>query len=197
LTVLSVAQKSPGWYQDMIWTAYFTGMRRGELLGLKRSQVRLGKRMIVLGPEDTKESNWKRIPIHKLLVPTLEQALCDSPALIGGSFFSLFTDNGIIPVRVETFKNCWERACKKLDLPKPWPRFHDLRHTWKTNARRSGMSDEIQRAIMGHATRGLSVHDRYGRISDQELLDAIDQMTFDHGETEILVCSKDECLQPT
>ena len=32
--------------------------------------------------------------------------------------------------------------------------------------------------------------ERYGRISDEELLQAIDQMTFDHGETEILVSAQ-------
>jgi hypothetical protein len=72
-------------------------------------------------------------------------------------------------------------------LSKPWPRFHDLRATWKVNARRSGVSEELQRAIMGHADRGRSVHDRYGYISDQELVDAINKMTFDHGETAIFL----------
>ncbi len=40
---------------------------------------------------------------------------------------------------------------------------------------------------MGHWFKGKSVNDRYGRISDKELLDAIKKMTFDHGETEIFV----------
>ena len=89
--------------------------------------------------------------------------------------------------------NCWPRACEALEekelLKKPLPRFHDLRHTWKTNARRSGMDPEIREAILGHAERGKSVVERYGRISDQELVQAIDLMTFDHGETEILLAN--------
>jgi hypothetical protein len=74
-----------------------------------------------------------------------------------------------------------------MKLPDPKPRFHDLRHTWKSNARRSGMDSEIREAILGHAQRGLSVTERYGRISEAELVREIDKMTFDHGETEILV----------
>lgn len=35
-----------------------------------------------------------------------------------------------------------------------------------------------------------SVHERYGRISSEELVDAIDKMTFDNGKTEILVCRR-------
>ena len=40
---------------------------------------------------------------------------------------------------------------------------------------------------MGHWYRGRSVNERYGRISDAELIRAIDEMSFDHGETEIQV----------
>jgi hypothetical protein len=83
----------------------------------------------------------------------------------------------------------WDRNVAKVDLDPP-PRFHDLRHTWKTNARRSGMHPEIERAIMGHSQRGKSVHEGYGFISDEELVRAIDGMTFDHGETQILVAGR-------
>jgi len=68
-------------------------------------------------------------------------------------------------------------------------RFHDLRHTWKTNARRSGMDSEIRERILGHRTKGLSVTERYGVVSDQELIKAVDLLTFDHGETEIHVAT--------
>jgi hypothetical protein len=39
----------------------------------------------------------------------------------------------------------------------------------------------------GHWYKGKSVNDRYGSISDEELLVAIGNMTFSRGETEILV----------
>ncbi len=63
--------------------------------------------------------------------------------------------------------------------------FHDLRHTWKTNARRSGIDPEIREAIMGHWFRERSIAERYGRIGDQELVTEIDKMTCDHGPSEI------------
>jgi hypothetical protein len=40
---------------------------------------------------------------------------------------------------------------------------------------------------MGRWFKGKTANARYGRISDQALLDAIDKMTFDHGGTEIIV----------
>jgi hypothetical protein len=38
---------------------------------------------------------------------------------------------------------------------------------------------------MGHWFKEKSVSERYGFISKQELIEAIDQMTFDHGPTQI------------
>jgi integrase len=185
----------PAWFGPMILTAYYTGMRRGEILGLTRKQVNLSKRIITLSPEDTKEANWKRVPIHGELIPILEERL--RVTSIGSDKVFLWQDKkNLRPLELETFKNAWPRACESLDLKKPWPRFHDLRHTWRTNARRSGMDPQIAESILGHWCKGKSVNDRYGRISDQELVQAIDKLTFDHGETEIWVaqnmCVRDQ-----
>ena len=65
--------------------------------------------------------------------------------------------------------------------------FHDLRHTWRANARRSGVNFEIAESILGHWFRGKPINELYGYISDEELLAAVDKMTFDHGATQILV----------
>jgi len=184
-----IAAHCPAWFRSVIWTAYYTGMRRGEILELTRNQVKLSRRLIQLGPEDTKEGHWKRVPIRLELIPILDDALRVT-ALGCENVFLLKDGKGVRPLELESSKNPWPRACKALDLPKPWPRYHDLRHTWKTNARRSGMDSELREAILGHAERGKSVVERYGRISDAELINAVDGMTFDHGPTEILVADR-------
>jgi len=185
-----ISERCPKWFRPIVWTGYYTGMRRGEILGLTRKQVNLAKRMITLSPGHTKEGHWKRVPIHRDLAQVLEEAL--RVTCLGTEKLFLLKDGpSIRPLELETFKNPWPRACEAMQekglLKKPFPRFHDLRHTWKTNARRSGMDPEIREAILGHAERGKSVIERYGRISDEELIHAIDGMTFDHGETEIWV----------
>ncbi|MGO9120497.1 MAG: tyrosine-type recombinase/integrase [Desulfomonilaceae bacterium] len=187
------ADRCPGWFQLAIWTAYYTGMRRGEIFDLTRKQVNLKERMITLSPRDTKEAHWKRVPIHQELVPYLKEAL-RLPSLTSEKVFLVRDGQGIRPLGKDTIKNPWPRACKALKeaklLKEPFPRFHDLRHTWKTNARRSGMDPEIRESIMGHWLKEKSVSERYGRISNEELLQSIDSMTFDHGNTEILVGSQ-------
>jgi hypothetical protein len=49
------------------------------------------------------------------------------------------------------------------------------------------MDPEIRESILGHAGKGKSVSEGYGRIGDQELIKAIENKTFDHGSTEIVV----------
>ena len=158
-------------------------MRRGEVLGLTRKNVRLDRRMILLGADNTKERRSKRVPIHRDLVPVLEDAL--KVQAIGTD--RVFLHNGKPVTHRDEVRWCWDRKVIAIDGLDPMPRFHDLRHTWKTNARRSGMHPEIEKAIMGHSSRARAVHEGYGLISDEELVKAIDAMTFNHGETEILV----------
>ena len=80
----------------------------------------------------------------------------------------------------------WESAVRKAGLPSSF-HFHDIRHVWKGNARRSGIDPEIREDIMGHWWAGKNVNTRYGYISNDELVQAIDRFTVDNGDTEIWV----------
>jgi integrase len=170
------------WFRPLIKTAYFTGMRRGEIVDLKRNQVNLERRMIIITPPGTKEKNWKRIPIsrdfHRLLVEIMAVPIlrCDYVFTISGH-----------KTNTESFKRQWKNAVRGLD---PAPRFHDLRHTFKVNMRNSGVDPEITETIMGHSTRTKSVKERYGRVLDAELIQAIDKLRFDFGPTVILTAKK-------
>ncbi|MGA8829982.1 MAG: hypothetical protein WB554_00095 [Desulfomonilaceae bacterium] len=44
--------------------------------------------------------------------------------------------------------------------------------------------------ILGHSDRAFDVSERYGVISDDELVHAIDRFTYDNGFTQILAVSK-------
>jgi len=51
------------------------------------------------------------------------------------------------------------------------------------------MDPATRNFICGHSSRRV-VEDLYIHLSDEELLKAVDSMTFDHGETEILVSTR-------
>ncbi len=174
---------TPEWFQRFVLTAYYSGARRGELMSLTRNQVDLAGRIMRFGPEDTKERNWKRVPIHRDLVPILEECM-KVRSFESDKFFLMQDTKGTRPVHKEAIKSQWRRRVEKLGFD-PRPHLHDLRHTWRTNARRSGVDPQIAEAILGHWFKGKSVNDRYGVISDQELVQAVDRMILDNGETVI------------
>ncbi len=169
----------PTWTQPVAQAMYFTGMRRGEALGLTWENVNLESRIIRLYAQQTKERKPKRIPIHQSLIPILESVR--KVRSIG--FDQVFLIDGIRPPCEDSLRKPWKHAVKAAGLD-PALTVKDLRHVWKTNAARSGMDYEIRETIMGHA---IGIAGRYGRISDLDLILAIDRMTFDHGKTEILV----------
>jgi len=79
-------------------------------------------------------------------------------------------------------KKAWKMAVEKSGLK--GLQMKDLRHSWKTNAHRSRMDPTTRNCICGHSSRR-SVEDLYINISDEELLRAVDEMTFNHGWTQI------------
>jgi integrase len=176
-----IVDELPGWYAPMAWTAYYTGMRQGEIRKLTRDQLDLEQRIIRLGPKDTKEGKHKRIPIHKDLVPILETVLSADAVVTD----RVFLRDGS-PIARTQMRRSWERAVRRAGL-KESITFHDIRHVWKTNARRSGMDEELREDIMGHWNSGKSINSRYGYISNEELVRAMDGFSCDHGETEIWV----------
>ena len=134
----------PAYYRPVVQTAYFSGMRRGVIMGLSRRQLNLKSRITRLGERDVKERRAKRVPIHSELVPILEQChKVTSPET--DRVFVIQDEEGIRPPSFESTKNPWRRRISKLGL-EPAPRFHDLCHTWKPNARRSGMPPRFKRA---------------------------------------------------
>ncbi|MFC1833209.1 tyrosine-type recombinase/integrase [Thermodesulfobacteriota bacterium] len=103
----------PPWLKPIIETAYYTGMRRGEILGLAHKQVNLSTRIIHLSAEDTKEGNKKRIPVHRTLVPVLREAM-KVTSLESERVFRIKDGKGVRPPWKESPKNPWRRAVTKL-----------------------------------------------------------------------------------
>lgn len=118
-----IVDLSPSWVRPVFLSAYFSGMRRGELLGLTWNQVDLKARIARLSPHDTKEGRSKRVPLRSEVVAVLEQCR---------RVRSLATDKVFLidgrPPNGESIKNPWRRACKAVALVDQRPRFHDLRN---------------------------------------------------------------------
>lgn len=178
------------WLKALAQIQYYTGLRQEEALKLMLWQVDLEHRVLYFGPQDVKERNRKKVPIHKELLPVLEKLLQQSPTNRMDQRLILIQDldgKGTRPPAQSSLKNPWRSIVDIIGL-KPRPRLTDLRHTWRRNARRSNVSHYIAESILGHWTAEATVQRRYGKwIETSELIEEIDKMTFDHGETHIFV----------
>jgi len=145
-------------------------------------------RIIRLRRHQPKERKPKRVPIHTELMDIL------NPARSGKSLGDLvFRSPEGNPVLADSVRQAWNKAVEEFatlsdqhaDIRVMTVR--DLRHVWATNALRSGMDPFIREAIVGHSLKRKDVSARYLSFDDEDLVKAIDGMTFDHGDTKIWI----------
>jgi len=153
-------EELPEYLQAIVNMAYYTGMRLGELLVLRWSNVSFFDAEIRLDPGTTKNDEPRTIPLTGELHEMLKFERQRNP---DGEF--IFA-RGNYPLRV--FRKAWVSACKRARLTGLL--FHDLRRTGLRNLVRAGVPERVAMAISGHKTR--SVFERYNIVSGRDLKEA-------------------------
>jgi len=156
--------------RPILLTAYWTGLRKGEILKLTWNKVDLKKRLITLEAEDTKTREPRKAPIPE----PLHDALCSMPRAIHDNHVFLYKGKPIKDI-ITSLKT----ACKKAGIV--WGKnkeggfiFHDLRHTANDNMREAGIDQLVRMHITGHKT---DVMDRrYSHVKSRELHQAADRL---------------------
>jgi len=141
--------------------AYYTGMRRGEILNLTWDRVDMKRRMIILDPPNTKTNRKRLVPMNEILVRLFMELSKVRPI----DHKNVFTYKG---KRMETLYSAFESACKKAGIEDF--HFHDLRHCFNTRARKAGIHDHVIMAITGHTT--LEMFERYDTVDEEDILKA-------------------------
>ncbi len=162
-------------YVAQIFISLYTGMRMGEVNALKPENVDLNKRIIHVRStiavgvdrhlfinEHTKTSAGMRdVPIPKVLVPILEEALAKYKKNKYGLLFYNHEDDSIITTgQVGCF---FKRACKKCDIE---PRGqHCLRHTFATRCVEAHVDYNVLKTWLGHTDIHVTL-DTYTDVCD-------------------------------
>lgn len=161
--------KESGVY-EMYYIELATGLRRGELLGLKwedvdlaagtihvRRQVARINGEITEAPLKTKNS-YRSVSIGEDAVEILmyQKEKTDSeyvfPSPTGG------------PISPDSVLHMLHRVLKRAGLPKV--RFHDLRHTFATLALQNGVDVKTVSGMLGHFSAGFTL-DTYAHVTTQ------------------------------
>ena len=153
----------PEYLRPVLAIGYHTGMRLGEIQGLRWGQVDFLNRIIRLNAGETKNDEAREIPISDELYAMLEACHLKRPT---GCPFVCNRDGQPIG----DFRRVWYDRCSKLGLGQMEEQgrrrgkyrgliFHDLRRTFVTDAEYAGAPRHEVMKVTGHKTE--SVYKRY------------------------------------
>jgi site-specific recombinase XerD len=144
-----------------------TGMRKGEIYGLRWEQVNLADRSIHVRNGKTRGSA-RRIPMNEAVQELLSE-LCKVRK--GDFVFPSPRKKG------ERFRDPKVGFMKAVKLAKiPHIRFHDLRHTFATRLVRSGVDIVTVQHLLGHSN--IMMTSRYAHSDADAKMDAVERLDF-------------------
>ncbi|GKS59850.1 integrase [Nitrospira sp.] len=154
---------APEHLKPVLMTAYYTGMRIGEVLNLTWDRVDASEGFIRLRAEDTKNGEARAVPMS--LIPggkALFAQLAKVRRLDTNNVF-LFRGRPIDRVHHAFYTACENAGIRDL-------RIHDLRHCAATNLRRAGVDTVTAMRIIGHKSERM--HRRYNAVEESDLVKA-------------------------
>lgn len=145
---------------------YWTGMRAGEILGLKWDQISLEEGWIRLEPGTTKNGHGRTVPlvaeVRDYLAAWKEDTLLQDPT---SAWVCHYRGKRLQKIS----KRMWRETCESVGLSGKL--FHDLRRTAVRNMVRAGIPERVAMEISGHRTR--AVFDRYDIVNEADLSNAV------------------------
>jgi len=150
--------------RPIIVVALQTGMRQGEILGMKWENVDFEQKTIYIA--HTKTGRPRKLPMNKPVEVELRSLKQDASS--EEHVFS-YARTGL---KLTTFRHAWDGACTEAKIS--GLRFHDLRHTFATRLRAKGVHEMDIMSLLGHTT--LQMTSRYTHAMPENLRTAVDSL---------------------
>lgn len=151
----------------IIKLAIETGMRKGEIVSIRKRHIDLRRRIIHL--PDTKNNQSRDVPLTKAAAAVLKDAL-QNPIRPIGTDLVFFGDDPKDRNKPYIIDNSWKTVRKKAGIT--GLRFHDLRHEAVSRLVEAGLSDMEVAAISGHKT--MQMLRRYTHLRAEDLVQKLD-----------------------
>lgn len=131
-------------FAQFLWLLILTGQRRGEVSGMRWSELDLDKGLWTLPAKRAKNSTSHIVPLSPLVISILKSV----PRFQGSDL--VFTTNGLNPI--SGFGRFKRRLDEAVGLGAEDWRFHDLRRTMATNMAMMRVQPHIIEAVLNHKT---------------------------------------------
>lgn len=155
-------KNSPPYLYNIVFAAFQTGMRRGELLGLKWDNVNLANGTITITVENSKSKKERTIPINKNLYVLFKSLKNEGPYVFSGK------------KQIKDIKKSFNTAKKLANIDLKF-RFHDIRHTVASRlVTEYGVDLVTVASILGHSN--LKMLERYAHTRREIELSALDAL---------------------
>lgn len=151
---------------DSVLILLYTGMRIGELLALKKTDINRRQKYIKITKSKTK-SGIRIIPIHPRIWPLIETRLSSPDDF-------LITDENGRPYSYARYCQLWKSIMKEIHGEKHTP--HDTRHTFATLLDNAEVNEAAKKRILGHAGKDVT-EAVYTHKSLRQLRKAIERLT--------------------
>jgi len=149
---------NPYWLRALLLMALHTGMRRGEILNLRWSNINFLKRTIIV--VKSKNDEKRTIPMSNTLYNLLNSI--DVRDISGRVF----------PISGSSLRQAFDKLVFKTSLEDF--RFHDLRHTFATRLIQAGINIYVIKELLGHKTITMTM--RYAHHYPESLRHGVEVM---------------------
>lgn len=171
------------WYKHQLLIALHTGMRMGEINGLKPTDIDLEKRIIFVRRTIARGKNYqvvihdqpktrageRTIPINKAVYPVLEDALNNYKENKDGLLFYDFVRDR--PICTAMVNSSFTRVCDRAGIPHRGQ--HGLRHTFATRSIEAGVPAPVLAKWLGHTNVSVTLNtytDVFNRLQNENML---------------------------
>lgn len=157
--------------KDVFFTAFYTGMRLGELLNMKWNWIDLEKNVITVKCSSsfiTKSKKERIIPIN----PSLKKILINQiPKVINiDKEDFVFRKFANVKLNENYVSKSFKQALRKADIEESI-HFHSLRHSFASNLAQKGVSLYVVKELLGH--EDLQTTQIYSHLQKENLSQAV------------------------